>query len=342
MQCACGRRHWGRFGAAGLLVQRGDELLLQHRAAWSHEGGTWAVPGGALDVGETPLQGALREAAEEAAVGEQSIRPRHAWAVDHGTWAYTTVVADAVGPITPQRLDAESEELRWVRFGEVTRLPLHSGFAAAWPSVQPLLHRREVVVVDAANVVGSTPDGWWNDRVGAAQRLLDAVSDLAVRGLSTPGAGPRRRASARCGRQDASVAALDSRAGGRGERRRRLAARTGRASARFRRRRGGRGSAAHEHCGEACHGGDRRPGAASARRSPGRPHRRPAHADTAVLSAQALFSRRLFAASTLWRRASMRSTTSASSPSATGGITISRPSTLDATSSSMASRYSSV
>ncbi len=190
MQCACGRRHWGRFGAAGLLVQRGDELLLQHRAAWSHEGGTWAVPGGALDVGETPLQGALREAAEEAAVGEQSIRPRHAWAVDHGTWAYTTVVADAVGPITPQRLDAESEELRWVRLGEVTRLPLHSGFAAAWPSVQPLLHRREVVVVDAANVVGSTPDGWWNDRVGAAQRLLDGVSDLAVRGLSTPAQDP--------------------------------------------------------------------------------------------------------------------------------------------------------
>ena len=165
------------------MVQRGDELLLQHRAAWSHEGGTWAVPGGALDVGETPLQGALREAAEEAAVGEESIRPRHAWAVDHGTWAYTTVVADAVGPITPQRLDAESEELRWVRVSEVTRLPLHSGFAAAWPSVQPLLHRREVVVVDAANVVGSTPDGWWNDRVAAAQRLLDAVSDLAARGL---------------------------------------------------------------------------------------------------------------------------------------------------------------
>jgi predicted RNA-binding protein with PIN domain len=29
-----------------------------------------------------------------------------------------------------------------------------------------------VVVVDAANVVGSRPDGWWRDRVGAARRLL--------------------------------------------------------------------------------------------------------------------------------------------------------------------------
>jgi hypothetical protein len=27
------------------------------------------------------------------------------------------------------------------------------------------------VVVDAANVVGSRPDGWWRDRAGAARRL---------------------------------------------------------------------------------------------------------------------------------------------------------------------------
>lgn len=28
-----------------------------------------------------------------------------------------------------------------------------------------------VLVVDAANVIGSVPDGWWADRPGAAQRL---------------------------------------------------------------------------------------------------------------------------------------------------------------------------
>lgn len=31
------------------------------------------------------------------------------------------------------------------------------------------------VVVDAANVVGSRPDGWWRDRAGAARRLLEAL-----------------------------------------------------------------------------------------------------------------------------------------------------------------------
>jgi predicted RNA-binding protein with PIN domain len=35
-----------------------------------------------------------------------------------------------------------------------------------------------VVVVDAANVVGSRPDGWWRDRVGAARRLLVRLAAL--------------------------------------------------------------------------------------------------------------------------------------------------------------------
>ena len=32
-----------------------------------------------------------------------------------------------------------------------------------------------VLVVDAANVVGSRPDGWWKDRAGAARRLHEAL-----------------------------------------------------------------------------------------------------------------------------------------------------------------------
>ncbi|MCD6638328.1 MAG: hypothetical protein LT071_00245 [Nocardioides sp.] len=37
-----------------------------------------------------------------------------------------------------------------------------------------------VLVVDAANVVGSVPDGWWKDRSGAARRLHERllVADL--------------------------------------------------------------------------------------------------------------------------------------------------------------------
>jgi uncharacterized protein YaiI (UPF0178 family) len=41
-----------------------------------------------------------------------------------------------------------------------------------------------VLIVDAANVVGSVPDGWWRDRAGAARRLREALAEVAVRGLA--------------------------------------------------------------------------------------------------------------------------------------------------------------
>ena len=34
-------------------------------------------------------------------------------------------------------------------------------------------------VVDASNVIGSRPDGWWRDRAGAARRLVAALDALA-------------------------------------------------------------------------------------------------------------------------------------------------------------------
>ncbi|WP_433662795.1 hypothetical protein ACQPW1_11970 [Nocardia sp. CA-128927] len=39
----------------------------------------------------------------------------------------------------------------------------------------------QLIVVDAANVVGSRPDGWWRDRAGAARRLLERLTKLAAR-----------------------------------------------------------------------------------------------------------------------------------------------------------------
>lgn len=35
-----------------------------------------------------------------------------------------------------------------------------------------------LLLVDAANVVGSRPDGWWRDRAGAAARLVSRLTAL--------------------------------------------------------------------------------------------------------------------------------------------------------------------
>ncbi len=54
VNCSCHRRHWGAYGAAGLLLLDGDgRVLLQKRAGASQHGGTWGIPGGAKAAGET-------------------------------------------------------------------------------------------------------------------------------------------------------------------------------------------------------------------------------------------------------------------------------------------------
>ncbi|MER5220641.1 NTP pyrophosphohydrolase [Streptomyces flaveus] len=40
-----------------------------------------------------------------------------------------------------------------------------------------------LMIVDAANVVGSVPDGWWRDRRGAAERLRDMLVPYADDGV---------------------------------------------------------------------------------------------------------------------------------------------------------------
>ncbi|WP_083405954.1 NUDIX hydrolase [Mycolicibacterium rutilum] len=150
---------WGRFGAAGLMLRApghngAPAVLLQHRAAWSHQGGTWGLPGGARDSHETAEQAAIREAHEEAGLAEDQVTVRkvvvtkEVVASDGARWSYTTVIADAPEMLAtvPNR---ESAELRWVSVDEVAELPLHPGFAASWQLLRqesaaiPLLVNRQ-------------------------------------------------------------------------------------------------------------------------------------------------------------------------------------------------------
>jgi len=47
--------------------------------------------------------------------------------------------------------------------------------------------RPTLLVVDAANAVGSVPDGWWRDRAGATARLRDRLTGVAEAGLGDLG-----------------------------------------------------------------------------------------------------------------------------------------------------------
>lgn len=143
VDCRCGSRHWGRHGAAGLLLlDQGGAVLLQHRAAWTHEGGTWSLVGGARDSHETEVAAALREAAEEAGVAGSAVRVLGTvTGVDHEDWSYTYVVALAEDPVRATVLTDESLELRWVPVAEAARLPLHHALGSAWPGLLPTIER---------------------------------------------------------------------------------------------------------------------------------------------------------------------------------------------------------
>ncbi|MBL1075926.1 NUDIX domain-containing protein [Nocardia sp. 2] len=139
-----GVRHWGRYGAAGLLLrtpldESGRTAVLlqlrgQGRAATRR---TWTIPGGACDSHETAAEAALREAREEAGVDARRVRVRgeRISTTALGGWTYTTVVADTPAPL-PTRRDRETLALRWIPEDEVPNLRLHPDFRDAWPRLR--------------------------------------------------------------------------------------------------------------------------------------------------------------------------------------------------------------
>jgi 8-oxo-dGTP pyrophosphatase MutT (NUDIX family) len=144
VDCACGQRHWGLFGAAGLLVHKTDaegrlRVLLQRRSAQTHNGGTWALPGGALNSNETAEQAALREAEEEAGIEAAWVALEKTCVDGHGSWSYTTVIARADRDFTARASNWESDEVGWFLVDELEDLPLHHGFAASWGRVSQAL-----------------------------------------------------------------------------------------------------------------------------------------------------------------------------------------------------------
>lgn len=156
-----GMKMWGRYGAAGLLLMAeqdgagpdaSPEVLMQHRALWTNVGGTWALPGGALDSHETPVEAAVREASEECSLAPELVRVVHTeitagpFAPDPdrpelaGGWTYTTVIARTRdGSRLRTFPNEESLELRWVPLDQLESLPLMPAFEASLPRLREII-----------------------------------------------------------------------------------------------------------------------------------------------------------------------------------------------------------
>lgn len=139
VECACGGKHWGLHGAAGLLLLRGSQVLLQHRAPWVHNGDTWGIPGGARDSHESFVEAAIREAHEEIGITANEIELLTESQESHGIWSYQTIIARAKVECDPIAANQESLEVRWVERSEVAQMALHPAFGKNWIRLQEVL-----------------------------------------------------------------------------------------------------------------------------------------------------------------------------------------------------------
>lgn len=144
-----GQQYWGRFGAAGaLLVAPSGRILVQRRAAWTHQGGTWSIPGGARRLTESVIESSLRELSEEVILPTSVGRlcPVGTSVLDRGGWTYTTVIMRAESEVEAKPDGRETDDLLWISPSEVLDLELHPGLAEAWPSVSEMLAIHPVIV----------------------------------------------------------------------------------------------------------------------------------------------------------------------------------------------------
>lgn len=127
------------FVTSGDAGDAEPRVMLQLRSGRAHEGGTWSCAGGALDEGEDPLDGALREAAEEIGPLPQGCELLGAYVFEAADdWSYTTAVV-ATETTFGTSVNFETDAVEWVAIGAVDRRPLHQGFAAAWPHLRAIV-----------------------------------------------------------------------------------------------------------------------------------------------------------------------------------------------------------
>jgi hypothetical protein len=66
-----------------------------------------------------------------------------------------------------------------------------------------------MLVIDAANVIGSRPNGWWRDRPGAARRFTERVRATVSAGRLEPPVNVVLEGRARAGADEAIVGGVE-------------------------------------------------------------------------------------------------------------------------------------
>lgn len=108
----------GSWGAGALVVDGGRALFVR-------EGDTWLLPGGRLEAGESPEEGAIREVEEETgidveivglgAIAEQTFVHQETGAIRQFAFATFLAEPETTGPRpAPDTTDERVDEVAWL------------------------------------------------------------------------------------------------------------------------------------------------------------------------------------------------------------------------------------
>jgi mutator protein MutT len=133
-----GRRYNGMAGA-GILFTDGERILLLKRGHGGDFGGTWAIPGGRTEKGESAIDTAVRETKEEVGLitgtrfaAFEEIDGRHRFHV----YLY------AVSEPFECKISKEHDDWRWIPLNDLDRYKLHPRLEEALPYYQKAIRRR--------------------------------------------------------------------------------------------------------------------------------------------------------------------------------------------------------
>ncbi|MEP0841478.1 MAG: NUDIX domain-containing protein [Phycisphaerae bacterium] len=105
------------------VIEREGKLLAIRRAAGVVAGGSWCLPGGAVQPGESPAEAVVREVREEVGLQVRADRRLWQWTRPDGllrlTWWGAILPDDAP---QPSPAPEEVAEIRWVRPEELRLL----------------------------------------------------------------------------------------------------------------------------------------------------------------------------------------------------------------------------
>jgi 8-oxo-dGTP diphosphatase len=103
------------------VIQRGDQYLVCQRPLEKRHGGLWEFPGGKIEAGETDLEAASRELAEELGVAVSELGRTLFSIADEGSHFQIEFIPARIQG-EPQTL--EHMEIRWLRLSDLSSIPL--------------------------------------------------------------------------------------------------------------------------------------------------------------------------------------------------------------------------